>query len=237
MLKRTIRYLALGATGLTGSVIACGSPSSATTGPITSATVKVDVYGSNGLKAGSCIGTAISADTILTAGHCVTGFSWWQVTSATGQVAHSSIGYTYDWQNFQSDLAHPNHYDVATLKLDTQINLAEYPSVASTSLVSGSAAMRVRPAAAGGVEAIPAIVQDGMSFGFPDYYATDLPQGETVVTGGAVIDPTSNTIYGVTSGRGNFTGELYVSRVSPVAQWLGTMASCNATAAAPRRQR
>ena len=107
MLKRTIRYLALGATGLSGSLIACGSPSSANTGPITSATVSVDVYNGSGLKQGSCLGTMISPDTVLTAGHCVAGFSWWQVTSGTGQVAHSSVAYTYDWQNFQSDLSHP----------------------------------------------------------------------------------------------------------------------------------
>ena len=105
MLKRTIGYLALslaGATGLSGSLLACGSPSSGSASGVTNATVSVELYNAAGLKVGACLGTVIAADSVLTAGHCAAGYAWWQVTSASGQVAHSSIAYTYDWMPFGS---------------------------------------------------------------------------------------------------------------------------------------
>ncbi len=184
-------------------------------------------------KVASCLGTMIEADTVLTAGHCAAGFAYWQVTSATGQVAHSSIAYTYDWADFQSDLSHPEHNDVAVLKLDTQIALGQYPALATQALPAGSAAMRIRPAANGGVEGVGLVANDGASVGFPHYYYASFDAGETLQTGGALVDPTSNTIYGVVSGRGSATGNLYFARAEMLASWLAQMATC---APRPRRR-
>ena len=230
MLKRSIRYLALGAAGLSGSMFACGSPSSGNASATTNATVTVDVYNSAGLKVGTCLGTVISTDSVITAGHCAGGYSWWQVTSASGQVAHSSIAYTQDWQAFQSNISHPEHNDVAVLKLDTQIHLAQYPTLATSALPSGAAAMRIRPASGGGVEAVGAVTYDGAGVGFPHYYYTSIDASEAIETGGALVDPATNTIYGVVSGRGYATGNLYLSRAEMVWSWLGQMASCSAGA-------
>ena len=226
MLKRTIRYLALSATGLSGSLFACGSPSTANPTPTTNATVSIALYDTAGTNVGSCLGTMISQDTVVTAGHCVAGYAWWQVTTSNGQLAHSSVGYTFNWQDFQSDMSHPDHDDVAVLKLDTQVNLAQYPSLAYSPLSSGAAAMRIRPASSGGVEAIGIMAYDGSAVGFPHYYYSSF-DSEPLVTGGAMIDPIANVIYGVTSGVGETTGNLYMSRIELVSGWLAQMATCS----------
>jgi hypothetical protein len=232
MLNRTLRCLAaLGATSLMGGLVGCGSPATGNATPTTSATVALDLYDGNGNKVGSCAGTLIAADTVLTAGHCVVGKYWWQVTlPATGQTAHSSIAYTFDWQNFESDLSHPLHHDIGIIKLDGQMNLAAYPTLATTALPDGTAAMRVRPSASSGFEAVGVRAFDGTSKGFPNYYYTTIDATETLDTGTALIDPTTNQIYGVVSGIGQSTGVLYSSRVEMVADWLSGMEQCTAAA-------
>jgi Trypsin len=227
MLKRTMATLALGATGLAGTLLACGSPSTPNPTTTTGATVSVDAYDATSTKVETCFGTMISQDAVLTAGHCAAGAASWQVTSAGGEVARSSVAYTYNWLNFQSDMSHPDHDDVAVIKLDTPINLAQYPSLATSALPSGSAAMRIRPASSGGVEAIGTMAYDGSAAGFPHYYYTSIDPTEVLQTGGALFDPSSNTIYGVTSGVGTTTRNLYLSRVEMVAGWLQQMATCN----------
>ena len=227
MLKRTMATLALGATGLAGTLLACGSSSTPNPTTTTGATVSVNAYDATGTKVATCFGTMISQDAVLTAGHCAAGNASWQVTSAGGEVARSSVAYTDNWLNFQSDMSHPDHDDVAVIKLDTQINLAHYPSLATSALPSGSAAMRIRPASSGGVEAIGTMAYDGSAAGFPHYYYTSSDPTEVLLTGGAMFDPSSNTIYGVASGVGTTTGNLYLSRVEMVVGWLQQMATCN----------
>jgi len=231
MLNRTLRCLAaLGATSLMGGLVGCGSPATGNATPTTNATVSIDLYDGNGLKVGNCAGTLIAADTVLTAGHCVVGKYWWQVTSpSTGQTQHSSIAYTFDWQNFNSDLSHPLHHDVAIVKLDGAMNIAAYPTLATSGLADGAAAMRIRPTATA-FEAIGVRAFDGAAKGFPNYYYTTIDATETLDTGSALIDPTTNTIYGVVSAVGNATGLLYSSRVEMVAQWLGGLEDCSAGA-------
>ena len=71
-------------------------------------------------------------------------------------------------------------------------------------LASGAAAMRVRSASAGGVEGgrRGLMSYDAASVGFPHYYYTSIEPSEALTAGGAFVDPASNTIYGVVSGRG-----------------------------------
>jgi len=80
MFKRAVKGLALGATSILGTLFACGSPDS-TFDPsaATNATVAIDLFNANGVKSGSCAGTLISEDTVLTAGHCVAGKFWFSV--------------------------------------------------------------------------------------------------------------------------------------------------------------
>jgi hypothetical protein len=191
MLKRTMATLALGATGLAGTLLACGSPSSPNPTTTTGATVSVDVYDATSTKVMTCLATMISRDAALTAGHCAAGYASWRVTS-----------------------------------LDTPIDLAHYPSVATSALPSGSAAMRIRPAASD-IEAIGTMAYDGAAAGFPHYYYASIDPTEALLMGGAMFDPSSNTIYGVASGVGSTTRNLYLSRVEMVGGWLQQMATCS----------
>ena len=99
--REPLATLALGAAGLTGTLFACGSPPAANPATTTSATVSVDVYDAASTKVETCIGTMISRDAALTAGHCAAGYASWRVTSAGEEgVASSSVAYTYNWPRF-----------------------------------------------------------------------------------------------------------------------------------------
>src|SRR5580704_8601573 len=108
MLKRTIQCLALGGSALALGLVACGSHASGNPAPTTGATVSIGLMGSSGTQIASCAGTLIAADTVLTSAHCAAGVSYWQVTlPSTGQTAHSSIAYTFDWDNLSESMSHP----------------------------------------------------------------------------------------------------------------------------------
>ena len=66
MLKRTIQCLALGGSAFALGMVACGSPAVANPTPTTNATVSLAMFGSSGTQIGSCGGTLIAADTVLT---------------------------------------------------------------------------------------------------------------------------------------------------------------------------
>src|SRR5262245_36276815 len=53
-------------------------------------TVVVEIYDSNGASLKSCSGTLLSAQMVLTAGHCVAGASSWKVTSSAGTATGST---------------------------------------------------------------------------------------------------------------------------------------------------
>ena len=217
MLNRTLRCLAaVGAPsllGIMGGLVGCGLPATANPAPTTNASVSLALYDASGASVGLCAGTLIAADSVLTAGHCVAGNARWEVTSpTTGQTVRSSLAYTFDWQDFNSDLSHPLHHDAAVIKLNTPITLSAYPTLASNALPDGAAAMRIRPSATTGFEAVAVRSFDGTSKGFPNYYYSTFDGSEALITGAALIDPMANIIYGVVSARGSATGYLYASQ-------------------------
>jgi hypothetical protein len=110
--------------------------------------------------------------------------------------------------------------------------VSSYPSLASSVAEDGQTLARVRRVDAtsvtpGNFEQVTEPVHVGAAMGFPLAYTMDAAgfEGGTD-TGGALIDPSSNTLYGVVSSRGVTSGEVYVSRVEYLASWIGAIAQC-----------
>ena len=90
-----------------------------------------------------CSGAVIAPKVALTAGHCVTGASSWTVRTPYGgnQSAHGSSAWTQYVSTGTN--VNPNTSDVALIFLDTPINLAAYPPIASAEYTNGTAATNV----------------------------------------------------------------------------------------------
>ncbi len=196
------------------------------------AMVTIDLRDASNNHIGSCTGTLVSDSVVLTAGHCVVAMGRAVITTADGQTAGASQVWT-TWQNFQSPLSHPLHSDVGVILLDQPINEASFPTLSPTEALEGQALARLRRAdgqavTAGNYEQVIETTHLGDPMGFPLAYTMDAAsfEGETD-TGGALIDPGSNTIYGVVSGIGTTTGKVYVSRVDYLSGWIAAIATCN----------
>lgn len=215
--------------------VACSGPSvqgpqvDASTNP---AVVTLDLRDANDNHVGSCTGTLVSSSTVVTAGHCVVASGGAYVTTADGQTAYGATYWT-TWQNFQSPYSHPQHSDIAVILLDRQLFAPAYPTLSASIAEDGVPLSRVRrvdstSVAAGGYEQIVAPVHLGTAMGFPLAYTMNAAdfEGDTD-TGGPLIDPSTNTLYGVVSGRGTSTGTIYVSRVEYLGEWIQAAASCS----------
>src|SRR5262249_47533449 len=95
----------------------------------------VDMYQSGSLAA-YCSGPVIASEGVLTAGHCVDGFTSWKITApfASGQRANSSGGTTYDWNEHGPETVNPNHHDIGLIFLATPITLSSYPTLSNGKL-------------------------------------------------------------------------------------------------------
>ncbi len=214
--------------------VACSSPG--TRAPTISsasnpALVTIDLRDASDNHIGSCTGTLVSDSVVLTAGHCVVAMGRAVITTADGQTAGASQAWT-TWKNFQSSLSHPLHSDVGVILLDQRINESSFPALSSTEAPDGQTLARLRRAdgqavTAGNYEQVTESTHVGDPMGFPLAYTMDAAgfEGETD-TGGALIDPDSNTIYGVVSGIGTTTGKVYVSRVDYLSGWVASIAAC-----------
>jgi hypothetical protein len=214
--------------------VACSSPGpqgpqvSSSSNP---AAVTIDVRDAGDHHVGSCSGTLLSAGVVLTSGHCVVASGGAIVTTSDGQTAFG-IQFWTTWENFQSSWSHPLHSDIAVILLDRPMFVSSYPSLASSVAEDGQTLARLRRVDAtavtpGNFEQVVEPVHLGAAMGFPLAYTMDAAgfEGGTD-TGGALIDPASNTIYGVVSSRGLSSGEVYVSRVEYLSDWVGAIAQC-----------
>lgn len=217
------------------AVAACGSQacSSSTADDVVVAqkttqasSVSIQLEDSSGNDIGSCAGTLLAEKLVLTAGHCVVGASTWRVEGA-GKVVTAQRAVT-PWKKFDSSLSHPKHADVALLVLDDAIKLARYPSIADAPLKDGTRATRLHRSASGSKEFIPSdtVVQDGAKKGFGLAYTVEMPKGEWLDTGGALVDG-KGKIYGVVSAQGKKSRLLYITRVDGFVEWLsGSVDEC-----------
>src|SRR6266478_6397750 len=85
----------------------------------------------NGQVVAACSGSVVAPSVVLTAGHCVAGFTGWTVRApfAQNQSANASSGETFDWKDNGSENVDPNAHDIGLVYLATPINLASYPAL------------------------------------------------------------------------------------------------------------
>jgi hypothetical protein len=140
-------------------------------------------------------------------------------------------GVSYDWANFQSNKSHNLHVDIAIVILEKAIALDHYPTLASSPYDGTTAVQRMRRSDVKTLnatfQAVQGDVQLGTSKGFAYDYLGAFGAGEVLDTGGALIDPQTNVVYGVVSGKGETTGLLHMARVDVMGHWLQTKLVCH----------
>ena len=220
---------------------ACSSPDVALEAEAKRATqassVTVSMLDKSGKELGSCSGTLVAKDLVLTAGHCAAGAAKWTIDARGADATSSATRAVTPWKAFGSDLSHPDHSDVALLILDKPITLDAYPAIATSKLSDGAKALRFGRTAASSSEAgSTEIAVSGMAKkGFRLNYAAKIDKGGYLDTGGAIIDPKTGKIHGVISGVGNESGLLHIARVDNFAKWITKATSCmSATSLATR---
>lgn len=168
-----------------------------------------------------CSGAVIAPKVALTAGHCVTGASSWTVRTPYGgnQSAHGSSAWTQYVSTGTN--VNPNTSDVALIFLDTPINLAAYPPIASAEYTNGTAATnvgRIQNNVASSTQLFfgaTVTLTDATSSGFPfAYMSTEII--EPGDSGGPVYIGTGagRVIGAVNSGAGS--GKQVLARTSDV---------------------
>ena len=87
----------------------------------------------SGNPAGECSGSVISPYVVLTAGHCIRGYSEWSVRApyAGNQTINVTGRAVFDYLTNGFD---SQHHDVGVLFLSTPIRLAQYPAISKYTL-------------------------------------------------------------------------------------------------------
>ena len=212
-----------------GTLVACGGSSddkassnvdpAVTAKTVQAASVMVEIADANGLKIGQATATVLAPRLVLTAAHMIAGQSKWVITTVDGKKVTGSKGLTYDWQQYDSDKAHPRRHDVGVIYLDSPIKLDAYPQVlAETSTMD---ATRIRGTGASFLPVASALAWNAQQ---PNSYVTDMPGAETLDTGGAVFN--ARGIVGIVEGKGLTTNKLYLARTDELATWINTKAGC-----------
>jgi hypothetical protein len=178
-----------------------------------------------------CTGTLIAPNLVVTAGHCATGKTGWKVQAplAKGEKSTGLRGMTFDWRDYGSTKSHPTNSDIGVIELESPIDLKEFPKITSTTVDNGTRLTRLRRTmdtsgsyTKSRIDEVSGKVHDGEILGFGRTYIMATESDEAVNAGGALVDPTGKTIYGVVSGRGEKSGSLYMARadMADVNAWL-----------------
>jgi trypsin len=202
--------------------------------------VLVDMLEGNHTVA-ACSGSLIAPTVVLTAGHCVHGWSSWHVIAphAGGQQAMATSGATYDW-DAAGESVDPDEHDIGLIFLSAPITLASYPLLAQKPIAAGAKVLNVGRIHQGQVSnnslfvSKPVATASGSSLGFPyDYAAVDrIEPGDS---GGPDVLPGAapHTIVAVNSGANSSTEVL--ARVDLVASWLTAQINAHAVGAKPSK--
>lgn len=181
-----------------------------------------------GQVAAYCSASVIAPKVVLTAGHCVDGFTAWQIkapyANGTSQSAHASAGATYDWAEGGATTVNPNHHDIGLIFLDTAITLGTYPQIANTKLANNASVVNIGRINNGTLSTTdlyvssPIPVTDGASQGFPfDYSAQQIIESGDSGGPDEVPGTTPHLIVAVNSGAGG--GEV-LARVDLLYMWI-----------------
>jgi hypothetical protein len=163
---------------------------------------------------------------VLTAGHCVDGYTKWTVAApyAGGQEILTTDATTYDYQG-NGQMVNPNQHDVGLIFLDTPIDLPAYPLIVQSKLPNSSQVLNIGRIKDGMLShtqlfvSQPVSIKDGVDVGFDfDYYATEVI--EPGDSGGPVVLPGAlpHTIVAVNSGGGQ--GIELLARVDLLYSWI-----------------
>jgi Trypsin len=185
-----------------------------------------------------CSGTVVAPRVVLTAGHCIEGFTSWQVRApnAGGQAATSSQAIT-NYVGVVPGKINVNSLDVGVLVLDGRINLSSYPTVASSPVPTGTQVRNVGRRLNGQdaigqmfVSPSPFPVQDGTPLGFSLSYLAEfsvaslgIGSAEEGDSGGPAFLEGSRQIIAVTSGGGTDAQGIRVNLLGRVDLFADTI--------------
>jgi hypothetical protein len=185
----------------------------------------------NGQIVSACSGAVIAPRVVLTAGHCVFGFNGWSIRApfAGNQRAVSTRAAVFDY-NVDSEFVDPTKHDVGLVFLNTPINLAQFPTLATSPVADGTRVVNIGRIDDGAFSntqlfvsrAIP--VQRANRFGFPfDYIATEVI--ESGDSGGPDMIAGTHTIVAVNSGAGG--GTQVLARVDLLSDFIRQQVNAN----------
>jgi hypothetical protein len=232
MRARLLFVMVAGGCAVTAAT-ACSSPDVAVEAQAKKATqastVSIQILDIKGTTVGSCSGTLIAKNLVLTAGHCAAGAAKWKIDSRGANTTAEATHAVSPWKAFGSDLSHPDHSDIAVLLLDTPIELDAYPKVADSMLADGAKAVRFSRSSANATkpEGSDIAVTSMSGQGFRLDYGAKVAKGAYVDTGGAIIDASSGKIHGVVSGMGKTSGLLHIARTDNFSSWLSGALACS----------
>lgn len=180
-----------------------------------------------GTPSAVCSGTVVAPRVVLTAGHCVRGYSQWDVDAphAGSQVASSVKGIRYDWTE-ASGFINPNQHDIGLLFLDTDIIVPQYPLIASQGTTSNVVNIGVKNNGAIPLTSLyvgqPIAIADGAAFGYPYAYRSSIDIIETGDSGGPTVvpGPAPHTIVAVNSGFNELLDYQVLARVDQLYSWI-----------------